>query len=106
MYTRNEIIANINIEDEMRRSYIDYSMSVIIGRALPEVRDGLKPGRRRALDAGELGSPSRLVDLAEENFGVRALDLGYWSRSEVERPWLLPPSSEDKKRPLIALPGE
>ncbi|MEO6965810.1 MAG: hypothetical protein ABI076_07925, partial [Acidobacteriaceae bacterium] len=33
----------INIEDEMRRSYLDYSMSVIIGRALPDVRDGLKP---------------------------------------------------------------
>ncbi|HXX30381.1 MAG TPA: DNA gyrase subunit A, partial [Myxococcaceae bacterium] len=33
----------INIEDEMRRSYLDYSMSVIVGRALPDVRDGLKP---------------------------------------------------------------
>jgi DNA gyrase subunit A len=33
----------INIEDEMRRSYLDYAMSVIIGRALPDVRDGLKP---------------------------------------------------------------
>ncbi len=39
----------INIEDEMRRSYLDYSMSVIIGRALPEVRDGLKPVHRRVL---------------------------------------------------------
>jgi DNA gyrase subunit A len=39
----------INIEDEMRRSYLDYSMSVIIGRALPEVRDGLKPVHRRIL---------------------------------------------------------
>ena len=39
----------INIEDEMRRSYLDYSMSVIIGRALPDVRDGLKPVHRRLL---------------------------------------------------------
>lgn len=51
MYTRNEIIENINIEEELRRSYIDYSMSVIIGRALPDVRDGLKPGARRILFA-------------------------------------------------------
>src|SRR5271154_5391610 len=39
----------INIEEEMRRSYLDYSMSVIIGRALPDVRDGLKPVHRRIL---------------------------------------------------------
>ena len=41
----------INIEEEMRRSYLDYSMSVIIGRALPDVRDGLKPVHRRTLYA-------------------------------------------------------
>jgi len=39
----------INIEDEMKRSYLDYSMSVIVGRALPDVRDGLKPVHRRIL---------------------------------------------------------
>jgi DNA gyrase subunit A len=39
----------VNIEDEMRRSYLDYAMSVIIGRALPDVRDGLKPVHRRIL---------------------------------------------------------
>src|SRR5260370_9282420 len=39
----------VTIEDEMRRSYLDYSMSVIIGRALPDVRDGLKPVHRRGL---------------------------------------------------------
>jgi DNA gyrase subunit A len=43
--------AQVNIEDEMRRSYLDYSMSVIIGRALPDVRDGLKPVHRRILYA-------------------------------------------------------
>ena len=44
-------IQPINIEEEMRRSYLDYSMSVIIGRALPDVRDGLKPVHRRILYA-------------------------------------------------------
>lgn len=39
----------VNIEDEMKRSYLDYAMSVIIGRALPDVRDGLKPVHRRVL---------------------------------------------------------
>mgnify|MGYP002377225797 FL=1 len=42
-------ISPINIEDEMRKSYLDYSMSVIIGRALPDIRDGLKPVHRRIL---------------------------------------------------------
>ncbi|MBV8115167.1 MAG: DNA gyrase subunit A, partial [Silvibacterium sp.] len=44
-------IVPINIEEEMRKSYLDYSMSVIIGRALPDVRDGLKPVHRRILVA-------------------------------------------------------
>ena len=47
-----EIAANkvpVNIEDEMKRSYMDYAMSVIIGRALPDARDGLKPAHRRVL---------------------------------------------------------
>ena len=44
-------ITQINLEDEMRKSYLDYAMSVIIGRALPDVRDGLKPVHRRVLYA-------------------------------------------------------
>src|ERR1700728_2273030 len=44
-------IQPVNIEEEMKRSYLDYSMSVIIGRALPDVRDGLKPVHRRILSA-------------------------------------------------------
>jgi DNA gyrase subunit A len=44
-------ISPVNIEDEMRRSYMDYAMSVIVGRALPDVRDGLKPVHRRVLFA-------------------------------------------------------
>src|ERR1700747_1589372 len=41
----------VNLEDEMRQSYLDYAMSVIVGRALPDVRDGLKPVHRRVLFA-------------------------------------------------------
>ena len=41
----------ISLEDEMRRSYLDYAMSVIVGRALPDARDGLKPVHRRVLFA-------------------------------------------------------
>ena len=44
-------IQPVNIEDELRQSYIDYAMSVIVGRALPEVRDGLKPVHKRVLFA-------------------------------------------------------
>jgi DNA gyrase subunit A len=44
-------ISPVNLEDEMRQSYLDYAMSVIVGRALPDVRDGLKPVHRRALFA-------------------------------------------------------
>ena len=49
-------ILHVNLEDEMRQSYLDYAMSVIVGRALPDVRDGLKPVHRRVLYAmHELG---------------------------------------------------
>jgi DNA gyrase subunit A len=46
---RKDAIVDIKIEDEMQTSYLDYAMSVIVGRALPDVRDGLKPVHRRAL---------------------------------------------------------
>jgi DNA gyrase subunit A len=50
-------ILSVNLEDEMRQSYLDYAMSVIVGRALPDVRDGLKPVHRRVLYAmRELGN--------------------------------------------------
>jgi DNA gyrase subunit A len=50
-------LLSVNLEDEMRQSYLDYAMSVIIGRALPDVRDGLKPVHRRVLFAmSELGN--------------------------------------------------
>ena len=50
------LIRQVNIEEQMKTAYIDYSMSVIVGRALPDVRDGLKPVHRRILFAmNELG---------------------------------------------------
>lgn len=50
-YTENEIIVPRNVEEEVKESYLRYSMSVIISRALPDVRDGLKPSQRRILYA-------------------------------------------------------
>jgi DNA gyrase subunit A len=51
LYAANEIVAKINVADEIKNSFLDYSMSVIISRALPDVRDGLKPSQRRILFA-------------------------------------------------------
>ncbi|MGH8429055.1 MAG: DNA gyrase subunit A, partial [Solimonas sp.] len=48
-------MAPITIEEEMRRSYLDYAMSVIVARALPDARDGLKPVQRRILYAMKEG---------------------------------------------------
>ncbi len=50
-YTKDEVIVPRNVEEEMKESYLRYSMSVIISRALPDVRDGLKPSQRRILFA-------------------------------------------------------
>jgi DNA gyrase subunit A len=56
LFAANEKIAKINVADEIKNSFLDYSMSVIISRALPDVRDGLKPSQRRILYAmHELG---------------------------------------------------
>ncbi|MDH5561668.1 MAG: DNA gyrase subunit A, partial [Deltaproteobacteria bacterium] len=51
MTTDTENIASVNIEDSMRSAYLEYAMSVIVGRALPDIRDGLKPVHRRILYA-------------------------------------------------------
>ncbi len=61
MASRNARLIPVYIEDEMKRSYLDYSMSVIVSRALPDVRDGLKPSQRRILVAmNDLGlTPGR-----------------------------------------------
>ena len=55
----DERLIQIDIEDEMKSSYLDYAMSVIVGRALPDVRDGLKPVHRRILHGmNEMGLAS------------------------------------------------
>src|SRR4051812_6847554 len=61
MATTSERLVPVTLEEEMRSSYLDYSMSVIVSRALPDVRDGLKPVHRRVLYAmSELGlAPNR-----------------------------------------------
>ena len=51
LFAANEKIASINVADEIKNSFLDYSMSVIISRALPDARDGLKPSQRRILYA-------------------------------------------------------
>ncbi len=51
LFTQNERIEGINVADEIKSSFLDYSMSVIVSRALPDVRDGLKPSQRRILYA-------------------------------------------------------
>ena len=65
-----EKIIGINIEEEMKSKYIDYSMSVIVSRALPDVRDGLKPVHRRVLyGMNELGVTSNKAYKKAEQMG-------------------------------------
>lgn len=61
--------------------------------------------RKRELEVGSLGSHGRLLEIAETTFGVGLLELGHWSRSVVERPWLVAPEAQENGR-LIGLPGE
>jgi hypothetical protein len=56
------------------------------------------------MDLGKLGSPARLLDLAEEKFGVRSLELGYWGKSLIDRPWLARES--DLRQEILTLAGE
>ena len=51
LFAQNEKVEKINVADEIKNSFLDYSMSVIISRALPDARDGLKPSQRRILYA-------------------------------------------------------
>jgi len=62
----------INVEDEMKRAYLDYAMSVIVGRALPDVRDGLKPVHRRILYA------MRELNLTWNKPFKKSARIGYW----------------------------
>jgi Zinc dependent phospholipase C len=64
--------------------------------------------RRKELGVGSLGSPKRLLELAEERFGARALELGYWKESRIERPWADRPgiAHAPASGPLVSLAGE
>jgi hypothetical protein len=93
---------------EMLAAAEDGSLEGLTARGLdPNGHQALKAAKRlrkRVLDHGTLGSPSRLIELAEESFGVRSLELGYWARSGVERPWLAPAEPEPPRRKrLISL---
>ena len=57
-------VVPVNIEDEIRQSYMDYAMSVIIGRALPDVRDGLKPVQRRILYSLKENDDGKFIKVA------------------------------------------
>ena len=77
-------VLHVNLEDEMRKSYLDYAMSVIVGRALPDVRDGLKPVHRRVLQpvAGSGSGPLR----DQKSRHGRASIPGSCSRQDRVRP--------------------
>ena len=64
---------SISIEKELKKSYLDYAMSVIIGRALPDVRDGLKPVHRRALFAMPTCSSTTWPSLKTLRFGIELI---------------------------------
>ena len=70
-------ISPVSIVDEMKTSYLDYAMSVIVSRALPDVRDGLKPVHRRILYACQEGGfvPGRHTALARARVRARGLAL-------------------------------
>ncbi len=61
----------VSIQEEMRTSYLDYAMSVIIGRAIPDVRDGLKPVHRRILDVSAAGG-QHFAEIVRRNVGRHA----------------------------------
>src|SRR3978361_1270051 len=88
----------VNIEDEMKQSYLDYAMSVIVGRALPDVRDGLKPVHRRILygmydggyrpDRGR-NKCARVVGEVMGEYHPRGAGASYASRVRLAQPWVM-----------------
>ena len=67
-------IEQVNIDQQMRSAYIDYSMSVIVSRALPDVRDGFKPVHRRVLFGMDgLGLRPRSLHVSSEKFSVSSI---------------------------------
>ena len=93
-----ERILKINIEDEMKSAYIDYSMSVIVSRALPDVRDGLKPVHRRVLygmlDLGMLSNrpykkSARIVGEVLGKYHPHGDSAVYETMVRMAQPWSL-----------------
>ena len=76
-------LEDINIEESMSRDYIDYSMSVIVGRALPDARDGMKPVHRRCLFAmhelGTTASVKHVVAVVVKKHNISALCIRHHS---------------------------
>jgi len=98
MYTANENVEKVNVADEMSKSFLDYSMSVIISRALPDARDGLKPSQRRILYAmSELGiMPNRrhlkcakIVGETMGNFHPHGDQAIYPTLVHMAQPWAM-----------------
>lgn len=98
MSESNEKIIKINIENEMRSAYIDYSMSVIVSRALPDVRDGLKPVQRRVLfGMNELGlhyskghkKSARIVGEVLGKYHPHGDSSVYFAMVRMAQPWSL-----------------
>jgi len=98
MYTQNENVEKVNVAEEMSRSFLDYSMSVIISRALPDARDGLKPSQRRILYAmSELGiMPNRkhlkcakIVGETMGNFHPHGDQAIYPTLVHMAQPWAM-----------------
>src|SRR3974377_331266 len=94
----NEKIEKINVADEIKNSFLDYSMSVIISRALPDVRDGLKPSQRRILYAmHELGlyPPKKHMKCAKicgdtsGNYHPHGEAVIYPPRVQMAQPWAM-----------------
>jgi len=65
MYARNEKLINCDIKDEMRESYLNYAMSVIVSRALPDARDGLKPSPEEDLGRDERSGAGAAVPVPQ-----------------------------------------
>ena len=86
-----EKFTSISLQEEMQRSYLEYAMSVIIGRALPDARDGLKPVQRRILFAmHELGlTPDRPFRKMCESCGRCTREISSsWGSKQSTRHWL------------------
>ncbi len=98
MFDENSKIINVEIEDQLKKSYMEYSMSVIVARALPDVRDGLKPSQRRILYAMEQlnlrpgGGYRKCAKIAGDtsgNFHPHGEQVVYPTLVRLAQPWIM-----------------